>query len=229
MHHGLSIILPLAAEDATIVSDRIRIAIFDDHALIREMIAKSLSAMPEFEVVATGQSASDAITAAETQLPDAIIMDVNMPGDGINGARDIKTRFPVIKIIMLTSDDSEHLVNLALRSGAVGYVIKGSPVREIASAIESAMAGYSYISPGLASKLLAPRPFGAPWFDDSVAAPFEITDTETQILSRLAQGLTNEEISAGVGLEPRTVAKFLTNILMKLHAFERTEEIIRMQ
>ena len=227
MHHGLSEIPPFAPEDITIVSNRIRIAIFDDHALIREMIAKSLSTMPEFEVVATGQSANEAITAAETLLPDAIIMDVNMPGDGINGARDIKTRFPVIKIIMLTSDDSEHLVNLALRSGAVGYVIKGSPVREIASTIESAMAGYSYISPGLASKLLAPHAFGTPWFDDSEAVTFEITDTEAQILSRLAQGLTNEEIGAGVGLDSSTVAKFLTNILMKLHAFERAEEIIR--
>ena len=229
MHHSLSEKSQLPDEDAKINPTTIRIAIFDDHTLIREMIAKSLNTTPGFEVVATGQSAADAIAAAEAHLPDVIIMDINMPGDGIKGAREIKSRFPVVKIIMLTSDDSEHLVSSALRAGAVGYVVKGSPVRQISRAVSDAAKGYSYVSSSLASKLLAPRAFGTPWFDDSATPALEITDTEAQILSRLAQGLTNEEIGAGTGLDGDTVGKFLSNILTKLHDCERADEIVQAQ
>lgn len=227
--HSLNEISPSSGDDTAVVADRITIAIFDDHGLIRELIAKSLGALPEFDVVATGKSASEAIAAAEELLPDIMILDINMPGDGIKGAGEIKTRFPAIKIIMLTSDDSEHLISSALRMGASAYLIKGSPVRQIATTIDAVVNGFSYVSPSLASKLLSPHAFGTPWFDDSAVTPFELTDTEGQILSRLAQGLTNDEIGAGVGLPAATVGKFLTNILMKLHAYESAEDILRLR
>lgn len=225
--HSLNDVTPSFDDDVSAVSNRISIAIFDDHTLIRELIAKSLGALPEFDVVATGKAASEAVAAADTLLPDVMILDVNMPGDGIKGAREIKSRYPAIKIIMLTSDDSEHLISSALRTGASAYLIKGSPVRQIASMIDAVVKGYSYMSPSLASKLLSPHAFGTPWFDDSSATSFELTTTEGQILSRLAQGLTNEEIGAGVGLTAATVGKFLTNILLKLHSYESSEDIMR--
>jgi two-component system, NarL family, nitrate/nitrite response regulator NarL len=195
----------------------VRVAVFDDHALFREMIVRTLSMDPQLEVVANGGSAAVAVEAAGSLLPDIVLLDINMPGDGIVGAREIKTRFPAVRIVMLTSDDSEHTIGAALRAGAFAYVIKGGPARQLVETLHGVMQGKSYISPALAAKLLSTRALGAPWTDDRGPMPFDVTEREEQILRRLAQGMTNDEIGASIGLSGATVAKFLTNILMKLH------------
>jgi two-component system, NarL family, nitrate/nitrite response regulator NarL len=210
-------------EDKNIEPQQTRVALFDDHSLIRDMIVSMLAVTPGLEVVASGKSAEDAIRHTEINLPDVIIMDVNMPGNGIAAATAINTVFPAVKIVILTSDDSEHMISAALHAGALAYVIKGGPMRELIATIKTVAAGHSYMSPSFAEKLLTPRALGAPWMDDAAGVAIEITEREEQILRRYAQGLTHEEIGMGLGLSPGTIAKFVTNILLKLHAYERFE------
>lgn len=205
----------------------IRIAIFDDHRLFRDMVAAALAGTPGIDVIATGQSAEDAVRATEQNLPDVVIMDLNMPGNGIAAATAINTVFPAVKIVFLTSDDSEHMTGAALRAGALAYIIKGAPMREVIATVQSVAQGHAFISPAFAENLLTPRALGAPWMGEAAAHAIDITEREEQILRRYAQGLTHEEIGLGIGLSHQTVAKFITNILLKLHAQERFETLRR--
>jgi len=185
------------------------------------VIASALALTPGIDVVASGTSADEAIRATEALLPDVVVMDLNMPGNGIAAAAAINTVFPAVRIVIHSSDDSEHQIGTALRAGAMAYVVKGAPIRELAATLKSVAGGKASLSPAFAEQLLAPRTLAAPWMDVGAALPIGITEREEQILSRCAQGLTNDEIGMGLGLSGETVAKFLTNVLLKLHACER--------
>lgn len=200
-------------------------ALFDDHALMRDMIANTLATTHGIEVVARGQSADDAIRATEAQLPDVVLMDLNMPGNGIAASTAINTVFPAVNIIILTSDDSEHMIATALRAGAMAYVIKGGPMRDLIATVKDVADGQAFISPAFAENLLAPRALGAPWMDERTAQSIDITDREEQVLRRFSQGLTKEEIGSSIGLSPATVGKIISNVLVKLHAYERYEAL----
>ena len=195
----------------------IRIALIDDHARVRDALAALLAREDDFAIVATGASSDEAVKIAEDYLPDVLLLDINMPGDGIAAARRIFRSCPVVKIVMLTSADDAYLVDAALTAGALSYIIKGVPASVIAAAIRDVKCGRSYIAPSLAGRLLASTGYGAPW--DTVSdSPIEIVEREEQVLRRLAQGLTYTEIAESTGLSEPAVAAFVTNILMKLHA-----------
>jgi two-component system nitrate/nitrite response regulator NarL len=197
--------------------NQIRIAIFDDHALVRDALANALSAQPDFEVVATGSSAAEAVATAENHLPHLAILDVSMPGDGLQAALGIVRSVPFVKCVMLSSQDDEHVVSAALAAGAYAFLAKGISVQRLAGELRQVHRGQSYISAALAARLL-PGGFGSPWIgDDGGEALIEITEREEQILRRLAQGFTVDEIGASIGLSPETVSRFLTNVLIKLH------------
>ncbi len=185
------------------------------------MIASALALSADFAVIASGTSADEAIRMTEALLPDIVVMDLNMPGNGIAAAAAINAVFPAVRIVIHSSDDSEHQIGTALRAGAMAYVVKGSPIRELASTLKSVARSTVSLSPAFAEQLLAPRTLAAPWMDLGAALPIGMTEREEQILRRCAQGLTNEEIGQGLGLSGETVAKFLTNVLLKLHACER--------
>lgn len=195
----------------------IRLALFDDHERLREGLISLLTAEPKFEIVASGRSKDDAISAAEGVLPDVMLLDVSMPGDGLICAREMTFNFPAVKIIVMTSDDSEQTVLSALSSGAVGFLDKGSSFRQIRQEILNVAEGYGYISPKLAELLLPVSGRGTPWFQSGELGDIPLTYREEQILSRLAQGLLPSEIGPSIGLETAVVAKMCANILRKLH------------
>lgn len=197
--------------------EALRVALVDDHARVRDALASMLGRERGITVVASGQSGDEALTIADEQLPDVILLDINMPGDGIETARKIFLSYPAIRCIMLTSADDAHLVDAALSAGAYGYIIKGVPVSEIARTIRQVMAGRSYMAPSLASSLLAQPGYAAPW-GAAQESPIELIENEEQVLLRLAQGLTYEEVALNTGLSEAAIAAFVTNILMKLHA-----------
>ncbi len=198
-------------------NDEIRIALVDDHARVRDALAGVLKREVGFSIVGTGASSDEAVTLAKDVLPDVLLLDINMPGDGIAAARRIFHSCPAVRIVMLTSADDAYLVDAALSAGARGYVVKGEPASVIAGAIRDAVSGRSYIAPSLAARLLTSPGFGAPW-DTGAGSPIELVEREEQILRRLAQGLTYIEIAESTGLSEAAVAAFVTNILMKLHA-----------
>lgn len=206
-----------AHEHSNEFQDAISIALFDDHERLRGVLAEMLGREPRIEVVATGASKADAMAVADALLPDVILLDVNMPGDGLECARELKAVYPAINIVMLTSDDSEQTALLALRAGASAVIDKGAPLSAIYRTITNISAGLAYLSPKLAELLMPVSGRGTPWFQTAAAGEIALTYREEQILSRLAQGLTPEEIGPSIGLAPETVLKFQANILRKVH------------
>lgn len=202
----------------------IRVAVVDDHPIMRDGLVYVFEREDGFEVVAQGASAQDAIQIAETALPDLIFLDINMPGDGVEAARAISRVYPAVRIIMLTAHDSEQHVIDALRSGASGYVLKGVSSEELISTARAVHRGESYVSPGLAAKLLGTRHRQTvPVSTNTVRLFMTLTQREEQILRYISLGMSNREVGQNIGLTEKTVKHYMTNILQKLHARNRVE------
>lgn len=205
------------------MTETLQIAIVDDHPLFRAGVAQALERYPDFEVIAEGDSAAQAISIAGRRLPDVMLLDVSMPGGGVNAVRQIASEVPVVKVIMLTVSEDEEDVTASLRAGAKGYVLKGVAARELAEIIRSVAAGDVYVTPSLAASLLfeltgaSNRAAGEPNLLD------DLTEREHQILERVAAGDSNKEIGASLQLSEKTVKHHMTNILQKLHVRNRVE------
>lgn len=191
-------------------------ALFDDHKAMRDALARALTKDPEISVVATGSSAAEAIAYAVENVPDVVLIDLNMPGNGLTAARRLSRHAPATKIIVLTSDDDAHQIDAALLAGASAFLTKGAKSAEICDAIRRVCLGRSDFSPSLAVRLLSSRPLGAPWGAETDQRPFELLEREEQILLRLSQGLTATEIGESIGLSTETVEAFISNILIKV-------------
>ena len=210
------------------MADRIRIAVIDDHPLFREGAATTLRSDDEFEVVAEGASADDAIRIAQDELPDVILLDVSMPGGGIKAARAIARACPVVKMIMLTVSESEDHVAAALEAGARGYVLKGIRGPELVRTVRAIHEGETYVTPGLAARLLVQLRQAAP--APAVKSEFsELTPREAQILDLVARGLTNKEIARDLALSEKTVKHYMTNVMQKLQVRNRVEAVMAMR
>ncbi len=136
------------------MSNLITIIVVDDHPLFREGVVTTLQESGFFDVVAQAGTQEDAIREAEKHLPDLMLLDVSMPGGGIETAEEITKRVPVVKIIMLTVSEQEEDVQAALRAQARGYVLKGVASDDLISILRDINNGDSYISPNLAANLL---------------------------------------------------------------------------
>jgi DNA-binding NarL/FixJ family response regulator len=203
------------------MSEPLHVAIVDDHPLFREGVAHILSAQPDIEVVAEGESAADAIRIAAESIPDIMLLDVSMPGDGLNAVREIAASYPVISLVMLTVSEEEDVVTAALRAGARAYVLKGVAARELVRILRSVAAGEVYVTPSLAASLLFELTGGK---TGAPANPLDgLTERERQILERVAAGDSNKEIGAQLHLSEKTVKHHMTNILQKLQVRNRVE------
>jgi two-component system, NarL family, nitrate/nitrite response regulator NarL len=202
--------------------ESLHVAIVDDHPLFREGVAHILSAQPDIEVVGEGESAADAIRIAAECMPDIMLLDVSMPGGGLNAVREIATAYPVITLVMLTVSEEEDDVTAALRAGARAYVLKGVAARELVRILRAVAAGDVYVTPYLAASLLFELTGGKA----SVTAPSPLeglTERERQILERVAAGDSNKEIGAQLHVSEKTVKHHMTNILQKLQVRNRVE------
>jgi DNA-binding NarL/FixJ family response regulator len=206
------------------MSEPVQIAIVDDHPLFREGVAHSLSKHPELNVIAQGETADEAVAIAGRHLPDVLLLDLSLPGGGVNALRKIASLYPVVKVIMLTVSQDEEDVTAALRSGARGYVLKGVAARELAEIVRSVAAGDVYVTPHLAATLLFD--LTSPGGGGKSGGPRlldELTERERQILEGVANGDSNKEIAAHLQLSEKTVKHHMTNILQKLQVRNRVE------
>ena len=169
------------------MTERIRVAVVDDHPIFREGVAFTIRSSQAFEIVAEGASADDAIRIAKDLLPDVILLDVSMPGGGIEAARVISTACPVVKVIMLTVSEQEEDVTQALEAGANGYILKGTSGTDLISTLQSVSRGESYVSPGLAARLLAVSMRNVRQ-QTRPAEQVDLTKREEQILELVARG-----------------------------------------
>jgi two-component system nitrate/nitrite response regulator NarL len=199
------------------VTDTIRLVVADDHPLFRAGVVASLGAAPDLEVVSQASAAVEAVTMARELLPDVVLLDVAMPGGGLNAARDIAAACPATRIVMLTVSEDEDDLLAAMKAGASGYVLKGAGATELIGVIRSVHAGQVYVAPALAWGLL--REMSKPR-----ASPLdELTVREREVLELVASGLGNQEIGDRLGLAEKTIKHYMTNILGKLQVRSRVE------
>jgi DNA-binding NarL/FixJ family response regulator len=151
-----------------------------------------------------------------------VLLDVSMPGGGVEAARAISSACPVVKIIMLTVSESEEHVHEAMEAGVRGYVLKGTSGLELVNTLRAVARGEYYVTPRLAARILAlsRRPQKAPVQQGSLP---DLTKREEQILDRVAHGLTNKEIAKALQISEKTVKHYMTNIMQKLQVRNRVE------
>jgi two-component system response regulator DegU len=191
---------------------RARVVLADDHALMRDGLARSLEKLG-YEVVAEVADGRSAVAKAEEMAPDLALMDVSMPVmDGLSAARTIHLRMPNLPIVMLSMHDEPEFLEEARAAGAIGYVTKDCTVEELAQALVAA---------------LATRAGGTgPGAVDHRSEP-SISDRELEVLALLAEGANTAEIGQRLYISQKTVKNHLYSIYQKLEVGDRTQAVLR--
>lgn len=203
--------------------NKIRVVIVDDHPIVRRGVSETLSEEPDFKLVGMGESAEDAIRLAGEHQPDIILLDIALAGGGIEAARKIVRDHPDIKVVMLTVREDHTTVKAALRAGARGYLAKGVDGPELVNAVRRIHSGQSYVTPALAAQLLAEHTFPSSAADDPHGHGIRLTEREEQIMNLLGEGLSNQAIGQKLGLTENTIKHYMTSLLQKFGAKNRTE------
>ena len=210
----------------------IRVMIADDQPLFRRGLNVVLHTEEGIDVVAEAEDGEEAITKAEEFAPDVVLMDVRMPDlDGIEATRLIAADEDLagVKVLMLTTYDTDEHVVEALRAGASGFLVKDTKPAELLDAIRTVSAGESLLSPGPTGRLIARvlRQPQAPHAEAPVPAALgALSDRERQVLTLVARGLNNTEVAEALGLSPLTAKTHVSRIMGKLGARDRAQLVI---
>src|SRR5262252_10208951 len=202
------------------MTNPIRTAVVDDHPLFREGVAKLLARTPGLEIVADGSTATDAVNIAQRLLPDVILLDLNLPDDGVGAASTIAREYPAVRIIILTASECDGDVATMLQLGVHGYILKGCTGQEIVRAVQRVYGGEFYVTPSLAARVLTQMSTPAPKAGDDSEG---LSSREEIILGQVSKGLTNKEIARALNLREKTVKHYMTNIMQKLGVRNRLE------
>lgn len=208
----------------------IRIGVVDDHPLLREGVVSTLKAAA-MDVVGVGASAGDATRLAGEHEPDVMLLDISMPGGGVEAARAIAQSHPKIRTIMLTVSEREDDVIAAMEAGARAYVLKGIGGQELVATIRAVNKGETYITPQIAARVLSRMQHRATTSSPGRAKTFDadLTTREEQIMGQVAKGLTNKEIAIKFSLSEKTVKHYMTSVLQKLQVRNRVQAVIALQ
>ncbi len=201
------------------LADRIRLAVIDDHPIVREGLVAVLSDDAGFQVVGAAASAEDGLRLVQKERPDVLLLDLELPGaSGIDALPGLLEASPDTKVIVFTAYDTEERVLGALRAGAKGYLLKGSPSEEIGRAIRAVHAGGAHLEGRVATTVLAQLRGGR---QEGGAAP--LSARERQVLRLVAEGRSNKEIARALTITERTAKFHVTSLLNKLGADNRAQ------
>lgn len=206
------------------MADRIRIALCDDHAVVRSGLRHILEAEDDLEVVGEAGSAADAVEMAGQVRPDVLVMDLGLPDrSGIAATSEVRSVSPSTRVLVLTVHDDVAYLRRAFDAGAVGYLVKEAADVDLVLAVRQVAAGKQYVHPTLGAALLASdAPLARP------AGPGgELSEREVEVLTLIAQGLTNAEIGTKLYVSVRTVETHRSHIHQKLNVRTRAE-LVRM-
>lgn len=195
----------------------VRCMVVDDHAAVREGVKMILTRDREISVIGESGSGESAIEMAARRRPDVVVMDVRMEGmDGFEATRRIVAELPDVAVILYTAHGERGLLAEGLDCGARGYVLKDAPPDDIVRAVKRVAEGGAYVDPTLASELVTPRA------TERLPA---LSAREREILSMLANGMSNPEIAAKLFISPETVRTHVRNAMTKLEADTRTQAV----
>ena len=211
------------------MTDPIHILLVDDQRLMREGLRTLLELEPALQVIGEAGDGQAALDAYAALSPDVVLMDIRMPGmDGVEATRRMRERWPGARVIILTTFDDDASVFEGLRAGALGYMLKDVSGHDLAEAVRTVAGGGALIEPSVARRVLAEfarlaPPARSP--DAGLAEPF--SEREQEIVRLLAAGLSNREIGDRLCLAEGTVKNYVTTILQKLGARDRTQAALR--
>lgn len=185
----------------------IRVALVDDHSLVRDGIRALLSVMPQLDVVGEAENGAQAIEMVGRCQPDLLLMDISLKDmNGLELTRLLGKQYPSLKILILSMYDNYEYVSESVRSGASGYVLKNAPSREIIAAIEAIISGGTFYSAEIAQRLATDQ-----------TTDNELTPRENQVLYKMVQGLNNKEMARELDISVRTVETHRLSIRRKLN------------
>jgi DNA-binding NarL/FixJ family response regulator len=203
-----------------------RVLIVDDHPIFRDGLAGLLARLPGIEVTGTVGTAEEALAALAEDPPDVVLMDLNLPGaSGVEATRRAAQIAPATAVLVVTMVDDDDSVFAALAAGARGYVLKGATGDEIAAALGTVAAGGAVFGAGIATRLLAMTPAQRP--GAALPPPEDLTTREREVLDRLGDGASNQQIARSLGVSLKTVQNHVSRILDKLQATDRTQAALR--
>lgn len=210
------------------MDERRSVIVVDDHAIFRAGVVQILSTSTDLDIVGQGASASDAIALAGTLQPDIALIDVSMPGGGIEAAKAIHGSWPQTKIVMLTVSEEEDTVLRALAAGASGYALKGIPAPELISVVRSVLMGEPYLPSSMAARLVSTM-MRRKEQHSPTARIAALSPKEARTLRLLARGFSNKEIAEATGVQVKTVKFHISNIFSKLGVRSRVEAALLAQ
>lgn len=203
------------------------VALVDDHPLMIEAITSLLLRSGKFDVVATGVSANDVVEICARNMPQVIVVDLNMTGDIYSAISAAICASPSTKVIAFTAATGVDPAIRALDSGATGYVLKGSSSRELIDAIMAAQCGETYITQHFASRVIAALRNTS--LRRQAAEAVKLSIREKQIVHLLLHGKTNKEIALTIRISEKTVKHYMTLLMQKLQVRNRLEVVIAAQ
>ena len=204
---------------------KIRLLIADDHTMLRQGLRRALEEDDRLEVVAEAASGDEAVRLAMALRPDVVLMDVTMPFmDGVAATREITSRLPNTRVVMLTMHHDPEVAQRAIRAGATGYLVKDCSLDEVRSTIVMAASGDTAVSPDLAASMLGEarrlQLLGAE--DEKV-----ISRREEEVLQLIADGASTPEVASKLFISQKTVKNHLASIYEKLDARDRTQAVLQ--
>ena len=199
----------------------IRVAVADDHPVVREGLLAMLETQPDFAVVGEAGTGPEALALIASADPDVLLLDLELPGlDGVGVLRRLESDGARTRVIVFTVFDTDDRIIAALEAGAAGYLLKGTPRAELFAAVRTVARGGSLLAPVATSAVLR-RVRG-----ESTPSP-TLTPREHAVLEHLARGLGNKQIAAALGISERTVKFHVSSVFTKLGATTRTEAVTR--
>ena len=205
------------------MADKIRLLLADDHAVVRSGLRLLLEAQPDMAIIGEAENGEDAIRRTAELSPDVVLMDIEMPGmNGIEAARRIKAQCPATAVLALTMYEDDQYFFEMLRAGAAGYVPKRAAPDELASAIRAVSRGEVYLHPSLAGRLVYDY-LQRRDTDEQEPPADELTPREQEVLTLIAQGLSNSEIAELLVISAKTVDRHRENIMRKLNLHNRVD------
>jgi len=209
-----------------LMKPKISVVVIDDHPLFRDGVIHVLNENDAFAVVGQGASADEAVSLVSRHAPDVVLLDVMLPGGGVELVRRLREAMTSVRILLLTIVDDREFATLAFREGVRGYLLKGAGADELLSAVKAVSRDEFVVAPPLLGQLLGHSGMEAAQNAQIEERGTDLSERETQVLDLLSRGMSNKEIAFRLTLSEKTVKYYLTHLLRKLKMRNRVEAAI---